>query len=418
VSQPQHPSGLYVLFFTELGERYSFYSLMAILTLYMDESLRFRPEVIGQVYGGFVAAVFFMPLVGGIAADRWLGFYRAVIAGGLLIAAGQLVLGAGTLFTFFTGLILLACGTGLLKPNVSTIVGNLYADRPELRDAGFNIFYMGINIGSFIAPIIVSYLRHAFGWRVAFASAAAGVLFALAVFVGFRRHLGAAGRPAPSLQTEASDGSSSRSRVVALLIVFAIVVAFWIAFYQNGFTLTLWARDNTATRLAPETFQSVNPLGIILFSPVLVTLWAALRRRGREPSTLWKILIGMAFTIATFGTMAAAGFAGGDHGRVSAAWLIAAYLMIALAEICLSPMGLSLVSRIAPRQHRGTMMGAWFAATAVGGYLAGFLGTFWYRMPHSVFFLLVAGVAAFAAVVLLVARPGLQAVFAAASGRD
>ena len=418
MSQPSHPPGLYVLFFTELGERYSFYSLMAILTLYMDESLRFRPEVIGQVYGAFVAAVFFMPLLGGIVADRWLGFYRAVIAGGVLIGAGQLVLGAGTLFTFFTGLTLLACGTGLLKPNVSTIVGNLYAHRPELRDAGFNIFYMGINIGSFIAPIVVSYLRHAFGWRVAFASAAAGVVLALAVFVGFRRHLGAAGRPARSREAAVSDGSSARSRVVALLVVFAIVIAFWIAFYQNGFTLTLWARDNTATSLAPETFQSVNPLGIILFSPLLVALWAALRRRGLEPSTLGKILIGMAFTIATFVTMAAAGFAGGDHGRVSAAWLVAAYLMIALAEICLSPMGLSLVSRIAPPRHRGTMMGAWFAATAVGGYLAGFLGTFWYRMPHSVFVLLVAGAAARAAAVLVVARPRLQAVFAAASGRD
>ncbi len=411
MSKRSHPPGLYVLFFTELGERYSFYSLMAILTLYMDESLRFRPEVIGQVYGAFVAAVFFVPLVGGVVADRWLGFYRAVIAGGILIGAGQLVLGTGSLPAFFAGLTLLACGTGLLKPNVSTIVGNLYADRPELRDAGFNIFYMGINIGSFIAPIVVSYLRHAFGWRVAFASAAVGVLLALSVFVCFRRHLGAAGRPGRVSEAAVSDEGGGRSRIFALLVVFGIVIAFWIAFYQNGFTLTLWARDNTATRLAPETFQSVNPLGIILFSPLLVALWSALRRRGREPSTLAKILIGMAFTIATFLIMAVAGVAGGDYGRVSAAWLIAAYLMIAVAEICLSPMGLSLVSRIAPPRHRGTMMGAWFAATAVGGYLAGFLGTFWYRLPHSTFFLLVAGAAGLAAVTLVVAKPRLQAVF-------
>jgi len=140
---------------------------------------------------------------------------------------------------------------------------------------------MGINIGSFIAPIVVSYLRHAFGWRVAFASAAVGVLLALSVFVCFRRHLGAAGRPGRVSEAAVSDEGGGRSRVFALLVVFGIVIAFWIAFYQNGFTLTLWARDNTATRLAPETFQSVNPLGIILFSPLLVALWSALRRRGR-----------------------------------------------------------------------------------------------------------------------------------------
>jgi len=413
-----HPTGLYVLFFTELAERYSFYSMMAILTLYMDESLHFSPEVIGQVYGGYVAAVFFMPLAGGLLADRWLGFYRAVIVGGVLIGVGQLVLGVGTLFTFFAGLALLACGTGMLKPNVSTIVGNLYADRPELRDSGFNIFYMGINTGSFIAPIVVSYLRHAFGWRVAFASAALGAVVALAIFISFRRHLGQPGRTSgPRAENVETAGSDSRARVSALLVVFAIVIAFWVAFYQNGFTLTLWARDNTATSLAPETFQSVNPLGIILFSPLLVGLWAALRRRGAEPSTLGKMLVGMVFTVATFVTMMAAGLAGGDSDRVSAGWLVGAYLLIAVAEICLSPMGLSLVTRIAPARHRGTMMGAWFVATALGGYLAGFLGTFWYRMPHSEFFLLVAGVAAAAAGVLVVAKPRLQAVFAAVDGK-
>jgi POT family proton-dependent oligopeptide transporter len=154
-----HPPGLYVLFFTELWERYSFYSMMAILTLYMDERLRFPQALSGQIYGAYVAAVFFMPLVGGALADRWLGFYRAVIAGAILMGIGQFVLGMPSLPAFFTALALLACGTGLLKPSISNIVGNLYADRPQLRDAGFNIFYMGINIGAFIAPILVAWLR-------------------------------------------------------------------------------------------------------------------------------------------------------------------------------------------------------------------------------------------------------------------
>lgn len=415
VAALSHPSGLYVLFATELGERYSFYALMAILTLYMDERLRFAPAVSAQVYGAFVAAVFFLPLFGGLLADRRLGFYRATAAGAVLIGAGQLVLALDSEPAFFAGLALVACGTGLLKPNVSTILGNLYTDRPVLRDAGFNIFYMGINVGSFLAPIAVSYLRAALGWRAAFLSAAVGVGLALAVFIAFRRHLSPAAVPGSSpSEAPAVPDDVARRRIGALLVVFGVVAAFWVAFYQNGFALTLWARDNTATRLAPETFQSVNPLGIIVFSPLLVAAWAALRRRGAEPSTLGKILFGMALAVATFALMALAGLAGGDSGRVSAAWLVSAYLLIALAEICLSPMGLSLVSRIAPASRRGTMMGAWFVATSLGGYMAGYLGTYWYRMAHSSFFLLVAAVAAVAALALVALTPRLQPIFAAA----
>ncbi len=410
-----HPPGLYVLFFTELWERYSFYSMIAIFTLYMDEVLHFRQATIGQVYGGYIGAVFFMPLVGGILADRWLGFYRAVLIGAALMAVGQVVLAAPSLVAFFAALGLLACGTGMLKPNISTIVGNLYHDRPELRDAGFNIFYMGINIGAFISPIVVAYLRHRYGWGVAFASAGVAMLFAIAIFVGFRRYIAAAARKIEAGSPEGDlPAETARSRTAALLVVFGIVVAFWVAFYQNGFTLTLWARDNTATRIPPEVFQSVDPLGIIVFSPLLVVAWSALRRRNAEPSTLGKMLIGMLLTVATFGVMAAAGMAGGDTGRVSASWLISAYLLIAVAEICLSPMGLSLVTRIAPPRQRGTLMGAWFVATAAGGYLAGFVGTYWQTLPHSRFFLLVAAVALIAAVLLAVARPRLSAVFRAA----
>ncbi|MGE5362060.1 MAG: peptide MFS transporter [Bacteroidales bacterium] len=406
-----HPPGLYVLFFTELWERYSFYSMMAILTLYMDERLGFAQATSARVYGAYIAAVFFLPLVGGLLADRWLGFYRAVIVGAVLMGIGQFVLGAPSLAAFFGGLTLLACGTGMLKPNISTIVGNLYADRPHLRDAGFNIFYMGINVGAFIAPISVAWLRAHYGWTVAFRSASVAMLVALVIFVGFRDLIVGAAQRAPrdaALETPQA-AADARSRTLALLVIFAIVVAFWIAFYQNGFALTLWARDNTATRLSPEIFQSVDPLGIILFSPLAVLLWAALRRRRAEPTTIGKILIGMVLTALSFVVMIAAGLVGGDTGRVSAAWLITSYLVIAAAEICLSPMGLSLVTRVAPPRLRGTLMGAWFVATAIGGYLAGYLGVYWSRIPHSRFFLLVAAIAIVAAATLVVARRRLQA---------
>jgi POT family proton-dependent oligopeptide transporter len=408
----RHPAGLYVLFFTELWERYSFYALVALLVLYMDEYLLFPKAQSARVWGAFMGAVYFLPLVGGFLADRWLGFYRAVIIGAVLMGIGQFVLATGGGTTFFLALGLIACGTGMLKPNVSNIVGGLYTDRPQLRDAGFNIFYMGINTGAFIAPLVVAWLRNEYGWSAAFMSSAIAMVFAIAVFTIGKRYLPASAQKSDAAANEPT--SDAFMRVVALLVVFLIVIAFWVAFYQNGLTLTFWAKNNTATSIPPETFQSVNPLGIILFSPLLVMLWSALRRRGSEPSTVSKIILGMLLTAATFGIMAAAGIAGGDTGRVSAGWLVSAYLVIALGEICLSPMGLSLVTKVAPPRHRGTMMGAWFVATAAGGYLSGFVGQYWEQMPHSRFFVLVAALCLVAAALTALAKARLDKVFARA----
>src|SRR3954467_4148197 len=178
-SHPSHPPGLYVLFFTELWERYSFYSMMAILSLYMNESLHFNVAKVGQVYGAYQAGVYLMPVVGGLIADKLLGFSRAIVVGGVLMMLGHLVLGVEALPFFYAGLVLLACGSGLVKPNVSTLVGNLYRDRPRLRDQGFNIYYMGVNIGAFVSPLTVSWLRTHYGWGVAFMSAGGGVGCAL-----------------------------------------------------------------------------------------------------------------------------------------------------------------------------------------------------------------------------------------------
>lgn len=399
----KHPPGLYVLFFTELWERYSFYSMMAILTLYMDEHLHFSTARIGQIYGGYIGGVYFMPLLGGLLADRVLGFNRAVIVGGILMAAGHLALAVERLPFFYSALVLLACGSGLLKPNVSTIVGNLYRDRPELRDAGFNIFYMGINIGAFISPLAVSWFRAHYGWSVAFGSAAVAMAFSLITFIGGNRLIADAARkvPADAAEVAAVSPREARDRVKMLLIVFVIVIAFWVAFYQNGFTLTFWARDNTITSWPPERFQSIEPLGVILFSPVLVWTWALLRRRKAEPATPLKMLLGMLFTALSFAIMIFAALAGGDAGRVAVWWLIASYLVIAIGEICLSPMGLSLVTKVAPPRMRGMLMGAWFAATATGGYLSGVVGAYWYRLPHSRFFLMVTVLALVAAAALL-----------------
>jgi POT family proton-dependent oligopeptide transporter len=403
----RHPPGLYVLFFTELWERYSFYSMMAILTLYMDEALHFDPARIGRTYGAYIGGVYLMPLVGGLLADRVLGFFQAVVIGGVIMMLGHLVLAVESLPFFYGGLGLHACGTGLLKPNVSKIVGNLYRDRPGLRDAGFNLFYMGINLGALISPISVAWLRARYGWSVAFGSAAIAMLISLAVFVGGRRFISAASMRVSDTSREATVVSpgEARARVLMLLGIFVISAVFWLAFYQNGFTLTFWARDNTVTSIPPESFQSVEPLGVIVFSGALVWVWAALGRRGLEPSTAAKMLIGIVLVAAAFGLMAAAATLGGDAGRVSVWWLVSAYLVIALGEVCLSPMGLSLVNRVAPPRSRGLLMGAWFVSLSAGGYLSGSIGAYWTTMPHSRFFLLVVGILAVTTVLLALMQP-------------
>jgi POT family proton-dependent oligopeptide transporter len=415
-----HPPGLYVLFATEFWERYGFYSLAAILTLYMDEHLRFSQQLSGQVYGGYLAAVYFMPLVGGFLADRLLGYNRSVMIGAVLMGLGYLSVAMGTLPLFFAGLALVATGNGFLKPNISTIVGNLYRDRPQLRDSAFNIFYMGINIGAFLAPLGVAWLRARYGWHAAFASSAVGMVLALVTFVAFNGRVAAAAQRAQDNARPEIDPppDEARRRTVALLAVFAIAVAFWVAFYQNGFTLTFWARDYTdrvvlGREISPETFQSVNPLGIILFSPLLVLAWGWLRDRGREPSTPAKIMIGILFTTASFGVMAVAAALAGA-GMASPAWLVSSYLLIAVGEICLSPMGLSLVSRVAPPKRRGLLMGGWFVATSVGGYFSGSLGARWGTMPHAQFFLLVTLMTLTAAGVLALITRWLRPVFARA----
>jgi POT family proton-dependent oligopeptide transporter len=412
----RHPAGLKVLFFTEAWERYSFYSMLSVLVLYMDERLHFAPSTVGQVYGGYIAAVYFVPLLGGSLADRWWGYNRTVVVGGVLIALGHFILAAESGATFFVALALIATGAGFLKPNISTMVGNLYRDRPQLKDAAYNLFYMGINIGGFLGPLGVAFFRSRFGWPVALGSAGVAMVIALGIFLGFNHLIAAAGRrPAVDgdVSAEPEPADASR-RITALLITFAIITVFWFAFYQNGYSMTLWARDNTDTTWSPEVFYSSNGLFIILFTPPLVWLWSRLRSMDREPSTPNKLILGMALTVACFGLMGLAGLAGGDTGKVSPAWLIGSYALLSLAEICLSPMGLSLVARMAPPRVRGVMMGAWFLTISGGGYAAGYLGRLWPTMAHSTYFLMVAALAAMAMGVLVLALRQLKPTFASA----
>jgi len=415
-ARASHPPGLYVLFFTEMWERYSFYSMMAILILYMNESLHFSVAHAGRVYGMYQAGVYLMPVAGGLLADRWLGFIKAIIVGGVLMMFGHLVLGVEALPFFYAGLVLLAAGSGLLKPNVSTLVGNLYRDRPQLRDQGFNIYYMGVNIGAFVSPLTVAWLRAHYGWSVAFMSAAVAMLFSLITFIAFRGYVTEAATKVDDRATESTTlpPAEVRSRVITLLAIFGLSLVFWIAFYQIFFTFTLWARDSTATSWSPETFQTFEPLGVILLSPVLVALWAWLQRRDAEPSTPVKMLLGVLLVAAAFALLGYAGTIGGDTGRVSPLWLISANILIAIGEIALSPMGMSLVNRLSPPTMRGLMMGGWFASLGIGGYLSGAIGRYWDILPHSQFFFMVVGILIAVAVPLSLLIPQIKRTIARA----
>ena len=397
-----HPKGLVVLFFTEMWERFGFYTMLAILALYMDEHFKIPKEISGNIYGAFIAFVYFTPLLGGFVADKFLGYGKSIILGAVLMGLGYFALSIDNFTAFIIALVIIVFGNGFFKPNISTMLGNLYGDNSSLKDNAFNIFYMGINIGAFFSPMAAAYFRNNFGWGYAFAAAGFGMAVSIAIFTIFGKHIKEVihSKSVHSNLVHKFTPRQERNRILALLTIFGIVILFWMAFHQNGFTLTFWARDCTNTNLSPELFQSVNPFFVVFFTPLLVWFWGRLKRKGSEISTSAKILIGMVLTAVAFTVMMAAGLVGGDTGRVSVAWLIVAYGVVTLGELCLSPMGLSLVSKMSPPRMRGLMMGGWFASTAIGNYLSGFLGSYWEKMPHSSFFGILV-IASLIAVILL-----------------
>jgi POT family proton-dependent oligopeptide transporter len=417
IPKKRHPKGLPVLFFTEMWERFSFYCMLSILSLYMKETIEngglgFSIFKTGQIYGLYIGIVYFTPLIGGLIADRLLGIRKTILIGGLFMMAGHFLLAFRPLPTFFAALCCLIVGNGCFKPNISTMLGNLYRDMPEKKDDAYNIFYMGINLGAFMSPLVASSLRNLHpihGWHYAFAAAGVGMIFSLIIFSLFQKHV----RAGENVTLEQSAGTEieltpqqAKRRVQALLVIFGVVIFFWLAFHQNGLTLNFWAEQSTdmtplenltGAQVNPEVFQSVNPLFILMFTPLVVVFWNAMRRKKLEPSTASKLGFGMLLTAGSYLIMAFAGLAGGDTGKVSMSWLINSYAVITLGELMLSPMGLSLVSKLAPWKIRGLMMGGWFAATAVGNYLSGLLGSFWDQMPHSTFFFILVATSLFAA---------------------
>ncbi|NOZ01292.1 MAG: peptide MFS transporter [Deltaproteobacteria bacterium] len=396
-----HPKGLMTLFFTEMWERFGFYTMLAVFVLYMDEVFGWDDSVKGGIYGMFLALVYFTPIAGGWIADRFLGYRRTILIGGAVLGAGYALLalsGKDSLWLFYTALGVMVIGNGLFKANISVLVGNLYEPDSKFKDVGYNIFYMGINLGAFVAPLAATWLHAHFGsYNAAFGAAAVGMLLSLLVFEVFKRNYmhgdngQAAGESAHDKpDEERASPEKERGQIMALGIIFLIVIFFWMSFHQNGFALTLFAKRSVVVHdlLRPETYQTFNPLFILFLTPLVVMFFNWLRARGKEPSSPAKIGIGMFISALAMVIMIVASFMGGDAdaNNMSPMWLVSTYFVITIGELFLSPMGLSFVSKVAPARMRGLMMGGWFGATAVGNYLSGFIGKFYSQLPHHVFF--------------------------------
>jgi POT family proton-dependent oligopeptide transporter len=432
-SQPvaeKHPTGLYVLFLTEMWERFGFYSMLAMFTLYLrnaEQGFGWTPARATGLYANYLMFVYASPLVGGWLADKLLGYRRSVIIGGLLFMVGYALLSMSrSTPILYAALAFLVIGNGFFKPNVSAMVGNLYREGSHLKDRAYNIFYMGINIGAFLAPLIAEYMSRTYGFRPAFLVASAGMIVSVAILWVFKRHVedparrrSLAERPAaeaaeagavtadvaPAAPRHAIDEVSDARRIGALIVIYLIVIVFWMVFHQNGSTLTYWANENTAWSVSGVISNAINPFWIVSLTFPLIAFWQWLDRKGREPSTPAKMCIGMFLTATCYGIMFLAARSGGDTGKVSPAWLIGAYAVISLGELMLSPMGLSLVSKVAPVRLRGLMMGGWFVATAIGNKLTA-IGVYWTVWKHSTFFLVLGSMAlVMAFVLLLLLRP-------------
>jgi proton-dependent oligopeptide transporter, POT family len=418
-----HPRGLATLFFTEMWERFSYYGMRALLILYMvgsvqQSGLGFETGKAAHIYGLYTFLVYLMGIPGGYLADRFLGHYRAVLLGGIIIACGHFSMAVPSVPMFFFGLGLIVLGTGLLKPNVSTMVGTLYTRDDPRRDAGFSMFYMGINLGAFIAPLICGWLGQKVNWHFGFAAAGVGMVLGLIQYVAGRKYLTPVSEveAKPSLVAAAPVATRepfSRQdwlRISAAVILTLFAFMFWAGFEQAGSSLSLFADRATRLNIGSFTFpsswfQSVEPMFVIMFSPIFAWIWLSLGRR--EPSSPAKFTLGLMFLAFSFLLLVPAARAFDASGaKVSPMWLVGLYFLQMLGELCLSPVGLSMVTKLSPPRIVGLMMGVWFLATALGNYAAGWLaGLLADRTYSQVFFFAFSSVAVATVVLALLIKP-------------
>ncbi|MEQ1621119.1 MAG: peptide MFS transporter [Methylococcales bacterium] len=417
-----HPIGLFVLFFTEMWERFSFYGMRALLVLYLTQHLiqtaQTGDTVIGfkalqaglefvfgpmsiqplasQIYGLYTGFVYFTPIFGGMLADRVWGQRKTVVIGAVLMALGHFLMASEAFF--LVALLLLILGSGCFKPNISTQVGSLYPPGDPRRDGAFTIFYMGINLGAFFAPLVCGTLGQRYGWHYGFGAAGVGMLFGLLVYLGGQRYLAEdqftikANQP---LEEEVPLTAKEWQSIGGLVVLAALNIVFWAVYEQQGNTLQLFADQNTDWHVfgweMPSTwFQSFNPAFIFLLAPLLDRRSARLADQGKQRSSVGKMAFGAGLLGASFLVLIVAVSGIESTEKISFLWLVLCTLIYTIGELYLSPIGLSLVTKVSPPRLVGMMMGMWFLATFFGNYLSGYIGTYYEKMPKDSFFLLLA----------------------------
>jgi len=397
-----------------MWERFSYYGMRALLVLYLVSEttkggLGWTSESASHLYGWYTALVYITPLIGGYLADRFLGTNRSMILGGLIIAAGHFTLAVPTIHTFYLGLLLIIIGTGFFKPTVSTMVGQLYCEGDPRRDSGFTIFYMGINLGALIGTLICGYLGESadWGWHYGFGAAGVGMVLGLIVYSYLRpRYLKGIG-DAPTTREKAARNAAKqpltaveKRRVLAILILSVFVIFFWYAFEQAGSSMNLFALNNTQRQLwsfeiPASWFQSINAAMILLAGPVFASLWIRLAKRGREPSSPTKMAFGLFLLGAGFVFMVIGALHTKGGQLVSPFWLTMAYTFHTFGELCLSPVGLSLVTKLAPTQFASLLMGAWFTANFAANLIAGYTAGAMDQVAKGTYFTVFGGLADF-----------------------
>lgn len=387
----KHPKGLAILFFTEMWERFSFYGMRAILVLFLTkETLGDNPGLGWTssealvLYGWYTMLVYVMSIPGGIIADKFLGQKKTVFFGGLFIAAGQLTLAIDSTVAFYTGLVLIISGVGLLKPNISTMVGGLYKQGDPRRDSGFTIFYIGINIGAASAPLLVGYIGEVYGWHYGFGLAGIGMLLGLVVYIWGHKYLKEVGNFVPAPKVEGSSKNKpltkiEKDRVIVLLISFLIVIVFWAAYEQAGGLMNLYTKEKInrvifGWEIPASLFQSVPAIFVIIFGTAVASFWAKRQLKGKESSSLFKMAIGTIVMGTGFLMMTGAALEAQSGTKAMLIWLILSYLLQVIGELSISPVALSFITKLAPVKYSSIMMGIYFAATGLGNKVAGLVG--------------------------------------------
>ena len=388
-----HPVGLYVLFFTEMWERFSYYGMRALLVLYLTSKTTDLNPGVGwsqgdalALYGWYTALVYIMSIPGGILADKFLGQKKSVILGAILLVIGHSILAYETMWAFYTGLVFIILGVGCLKPNISTMVGGLYKKGDVRRDKGFTIFYIGINVGAFLSGIVVGYVGEVHGWHYGFGLAGILMVLGLIQFLAGQKYLVHVGNYlGKSDKVEDQEAYKrplnkvEKDRIIVLMISFLLIIAFFAAFEQAGGLMNIYAREKTNRMLmgweVPATwFQSLNSFFIITLGIGIAAFWAKRKLKGTEASSLYKMIIGLGMVGVGFLFMSAAASEYDNTGTSAMYWLVLAYLFHTIGELCLSPVSLSFVTKLAPAKYASIMMGIYFATTGLGNKAAGLLG--------------------------------------------